>query len=212
MIARNPMAGQLLPLFPLQVVLFPGSALPLHIFEERYKQLIGECLREGAEFGINLADGKTVSPIGCTAIVRSVRRRYDDGRMDIVVEGRRRYRLEEFFDDRAPYPVGSVRFIAEPEEAVDLALAEQTVGLYEALVAVVYKEGLRDRLPSPDAREVSFVIAQKAGLDLQQRQGILEIESENDRLRALKAHLTDVIPKLRQFEEVERVIRSDGYL
>ncbi|HMK38660.1 MAG TPA: LON peptidase substrate-binding domain-containing protein, partial [Bacteroidota bacterium] len=73
-----------LPLFPLNVVLFPRSALPLHIFEERYKVLINECVERGTPFGVALAREKGMADVGCSAVVSSVTRRYDDGRMDIV--------------------------------------------------------------------------------------------------------------------------------
>ena len=209
---ETPMAGELLPLFPLQVVLFPRSALPLHIFEERYKLLINECITWRKEFGINFVDREAVTPVGCTAVVRSVTRRYPDGRLDIVVEGRRRYRLDRYEAQRAPYLLGIVQYLADAEEAVDMGLAEETVVLFKKLVDVVYKEKSERVVPSPDAGEASFVIAQKAGLDLQQRQRLLETVSENDRLRMLKAYLSEVIPKLEHYEEVERVIRSDGYV
>ena len=87
------MSEQLLPLFPLQVVLFPHSLLPLHIFEDRYKLLIRECVTEKTEFGINLVQDGTLADVGCTAVVTTIVRRYDDGKMDIVVQGRQRYLL-----------------------------------------------------------------------------------------------------------------------
>src|SRR3569832_176450 len=107
----------LLPLFPLEVVLMPGGHLPLHIFEERYKEMVGEALRDKSEFGIVLVTGKGLAEIGCTATIEGVLKEYPDGRLDIVTIGRRRFEIllvneerdflrgaVEFFDDDSDAP------------------------------------------------------------------------------------------------------------
>jgi Lon protease-like protein len=96
------MANSLLPLFPLPLVLLPATAVPLHIFEDRYKQMMGELGRSGGEFGMVLAKDGGIVSIGCTAVVERVLKRYPDGRMDIVVVGRRRFRIESLNEDK-PY-------------------------------------------------------------------------------------------------------------
>src|SRR5438046_6307691 len=114
---NSSMQQGLMPLFPLHVVLFPGEQLPLHIFEERYKEMIGEALREHTEFGVVLASEKGIVNTGCTATVDQVLREYPDGRMDILTRGRRRFEIlllndertflrgaVEFFDDDEPEP------------------------------------------------------------------------------------------------------------
>ena len=201
-----------LPLFPLNVVLFPRSALPLHIFEERYKVLINECVESGAPFCIVLAREKGTADVGCTATVSSVERRYDDGRMDIIVGGESRYRLLGYDSTRAPYLVGQIRYFGEPDEHVDRDLAAGTIELYNALIVAAYRGG--GTLIGLDRYEsgLSFVIAQKAGLDLARRQELLEIPGENGRLRMLKEYLTDLLPKLKRAEELQRVIKNDGYI
>jgi len=206
------MSETLLPLFPLQVVLFPGSSLPLHIFEDRYKLLIAQVVDGGKEFGINLVTEKRIAEIGCTAIVRDVVQRYDDGRMDIVVEGKRRYRLHRYDDGKAPFLLGWVEFFPTPEETPDAALLGDTIVLYNKLVSLVFKGTVREIALNVRRDEVSFLLAQKAGMDLTQRQLLLESDNENDRLRLLHQYLREVIPKLERREEIERVIRSDGYL
>src|SRR5881396_2113985 len=85
--------GLLLPLFPLHVVLFPGGVLPLHIFEERYKEMIGEAIRNKAEFGVMLATSGGIANIGCSAVVEQVIKDYPDGRQDILTRGKRRFEL-----------------------------------------------------------------------------------------------------------------------
>ncbi len=206
------MNTELLPLFPLQAVLFPGSSLPLHIFEERYKILIAECLVEGKEFGINFANGNEFVEIGCTAIVASVLNRYDDGRMDIVVDGKRRYALDHFETGRRPYIVGHVSYPVPIAEVIDHSLATETIRLYNKMITIVYKHKLEQIREGAIGEGLSYVLAQKSGLDLLQRQRVLEISSENERLEVLRTSLADTIPKLERMEEVEKVIRGDGYL
>lgn len=201
-----------LPLFPLQTVLFPDSALPLHIFEERYKTLIREIRRSGGEFGVNFADGTVISAVGCTAVLHELVREYDDGRMDIVVRGKRRYLLREYNADTTPYLIGSVRFFAPATDAVDEDLARETTELYNLLMRKVYGDDRYAVGKAEGNRAVSFVIAQKAGLDLRMRQKILEAATENARLDMLRTYLNQVIPKIEKVEEVERVMRNDGYV
>src|SRR5579871_3829993 len=94
------MQSGLLPLFPLQVVLLPGGELPLHIFEDRYKEMIGEVIRDRLEFGVVLANDKGIVNTGCTATVEKILRQYSDGRMDILARGRRRFEIVMLNDER----------------------------------------------------------------------------------------------------------------
>ena len=206
------MSQELLPLFPLQLVLFPGSSLPLHIFEERYKILINKCIEETKEFGINLFHHNEFQKVGCTAVVTSVTQRYDDGRMDIIVLGRRRYTLLRYDVGRAPYMVGQVQFFVAMPERINKKLAEATVRLYNELVERVYKQQVPQIRIESYEPGLSFVLAQKAGMDLLQRQRLLESTSENERLKMLSSYLSGVIPKLERLGEIERIIQSDGYL
>jgi ATP-dependent Lon protease len=210
--AYVPMPETWLPLFPLNVVLFPRSALPLHIFEERYKLLVNECVERGTQFGIALARDEGMADIGCSASVSSVTRRYDDGRMDIVVGGERRYRLLHYESGRAPYLLGEVAYIEEPDEAVNGDLASSTIELFNALLVVAYK-GTGTLVSSARSEAgLSYVIAQKAGLDLPRRQELLEIPGENARLRMLNDYLTELLPRLKRAGEVQRVVQNDGYI
>src|ERR1700690_321568 len=110
------MQQELLPLFPLQVVLFPRTALPLHIFEERYKQMIEEVLRGKSEFGVVLAGEKGIVNTGCTATVEKVLKKYPDGRMDLLTLGRRRFEII-MLNDEKPYLRGAVEYF--DDEAAD---------------------------------------------------------------------------------------------
>lgn len=206
------MSSEPLPLFPLQVVLFPNSALSLHIFEERYKVLINECLTEKKEFGIVFVNENKMSEVGCTATLKDVLQKYEDGRMDIVVQGRRRYKVHRYDYDLAPYTVGFVQYVENSDEPIDPTLSRDTIELFNKLIAVVYKQTLQPIPTDLRSDGLSFVLAQKVGMNLNQRQQLLELISENRRLHKLRDYLVDVIPKLVQLEEVDRIIRSDGYM
>jgi Lon protease-like protein len=201
-----------LPLFPLQVVMLPGARLPLHIFEERYRVLINECVREEREFGITLSVGSGVSTVGCSAVVASVLKRYPDGRIDVIVEGRRRFRIQNYETGSVGYLVGEVEFLAVENEPINRRLADETIRLYNSLVEVVYKNKIQPVEEGTRDFQLSFLLAQKAGMDLPQRQRLLETGSENKRLKLLRNYLAEVVPKLTRASEIERVIGSDGYL
>ncbi len=188
--------GVVLPLFPLGAVLFPGMLLPLHIFEERYRQLVRDLLdgpeprrfgviaiRKGRETGI---DGvHSLYEIGCTATLRRVDR-HDDGRSDIVTVGTQRFRLRGL-DETGPYPQGEVEMLAE--EPVDPATAEAAVRVIqtafrEYLDALIEWGGAVVRLEDlPDEPTLlSFIVAAAMVIDLPERQALL---AESDTLRRL---------------------------
>src|SRR5688500_12004314 len=106
-------------LFPLNIVLFPGSSYPLHIFESRYKLLIRESIDSNNEFGINLVESGRMSDIGCRATVTTVFREYDDGRMDIVVTGTERYTVASYRSDEKIYLVADVEPLLDNEPKPD---------------------------------------------------------------------------------------------
>src|SRR5215208_3697990 len=110
-----------LPLFPLGIVLLPSEMVQLHIFEERYKLMIGECLESGGEFGIVWLSDERLHDVGCTARVSEVLERFDDGRMNILVAGGRRFRLLRRIDD-LPYPAGAVELLRADDPPGDVSL------------------------------------------------------------------------------------------
>jgi Lon protease-like protein len=201
-----------LPLFPLRAVLFPQSLLPLHIFEERYKILVRECLAGTGSFGINLMRSEGIASVGCSAVVKNVVREYEDGRLDIVVEGGERYDLLRTVDDRAPYLVGEIRYIGRGDDVAERSLALETIDLFNTVMAHVLKDGTAPVVPNRVAKGLSFVLAQKAGLDLEQRQALLELRGENDRIKVIRKYLEELIPRLDHIEEIERIVKNDGYL
>jgi Lon protease-like protein len=205
-----------IPLFPLGVVLFPHSRIPLHIFEDRDKRLVEECLSNNSFFGINYVEEDKLHSIGCAAKVIEVTERHPDGELDIVTEGDRRYEvveLEQNGPDQLSYAI--VNWVDDVQEARDAKLADETIELFNELTKIAYK-GTIDPLDSdiwklPDHLP-SFKIAQKSGLEAPQRQALLTITSENERLSMLHNFLSQLLPKVREIETINDLIRNDGYI
>ncbi len=127
----------LLPLFPLQVVLFPGAELPLHIFEDRYKEMIGEAVKDRLEFGVVLAGEKGLVTTGCTATVERVLKQYPDGRMDILSLGRRRFEILLLNNER-PFLRGAVEFFDdEKAEPAPPEIQKQALDGYNEMQALL---------------------------------------------------------------------------
>ncbi|MFA6469228.1 MAG: LON peptidase substrate-binding domain-containing protein [Bacteroidota bacterium] len=203
---------EILPLFPLNVVLFPQSQLHLHIFEERYRTLISECISYDSVFGINLIHEQEIRTVGCTAAVKEVVKRYDDGRMDIVVEGRRRYELLNFVEAPHPYYSGRISWLEDIAEDVSEDFRTRAVALYNEFVSIVFT-GIVPKVGLEDIRKSrGFYLVQKSGMDLIQRQVFLALTSENKRLTFLIQHLESLLPLLASRKTVEELAKNDGYV
>ncbi len=201
---------QSLPLFPLDLVLYPGEQLPLHIFEMRYKLLAQRCLEHDEPFGIVWFDDEeeVMAPVGCTARIRRVLQRYDDGEMDILVVGQRRVRLLDTYEVE-PYLTTDAELIEEPEEALDRAERERVITQHMKLLELVghtVRPSLYQNQP-----HLSYVLAQNGGLQTHQKQHVLETLTENERITYLIRHFEELIPHIKQQETLRRKIRSNGY-
>ena len=188
-----------LPLFPLGVVLFPGAALPLHIFEDRYREMIGEAIEAGSEFGIIYATERGMSRIGCAAVVEEVLKRYPDGRLDILTRGRRRFEVILLHEERS-FLEGSVSPYADEDlETPAEALRAAAIAVWRDWM--VLENG---SAPEPDVRrpELSFYLAD-ALPDTEFRQMLLTLRSERERLLAL----VQFLPKFIEREKVKRTIK-----
>ncbi len=189
----------LLPLFPLDLVLLPGVPLPLHIFEPRYKEMISECLEEKKPFGIVRASDEGVAGIGCTAEILSVTKKYDDGRLDILTRGVDRFEVLEVNEERA-FLRAEISLVQDNENDYDARppeqlLVEQAVRLHAEIVKLAGAE-----LSEPDetATNLSFLIAGSLPLDLDFKQNLLSTLSETKRLEAVVGYLQAVLPGLRR--------------
>jgi Lon protease-like protein len=202
------MSKGLIPLFPLQVVVFPRVRLPLHIFEDRYKLMVGDAIRDASEFGIVLAKEDGILNAGCTVMVEKVLEMYPDGRMDILARGQRRFEIVslneekeylrahvQFFDDDDLAPV--------PAEVRDLALSN-----YRELSGLAGARGHSD--PDFDDRQVSFQVAQ-AVPDLDFLTLILRDRSESARLRQFNQYLAQYLPRQRSIEHMKALAPRNGH-
>lgn len=197
-----------LPLFPLNLVLYPGEQLPLHIFEERYKELSHYCLDHDVAFGIIRAEDESLAEVGTTARIKEVVSRYDDGRMDIQVAGEERFKLLEVHNEKSYY-TADVLLIQEEDQNLDLDLKERVITQHMKLLELAGRTVRPDLYQDEEA--LSYVLAQNAALNGEQKQELLEIEGENERIRYLIDHFESLIPRVEEKEDVHRRIRSNGH-
>lgn len=197
----------LLPLFPLQVVLFPRTPLPLHIFEDRYKEMIGEAMRTHTEFGVVLARENEILNTGCTATVEKVLKEYPDGRLDILTLGRRRFEILLLNEEQA-YLRGAVEFFDDDDPAPAPAEIEQRARQFHKALWEVWEGGLFPD-PAPQDPQPSFQLAQAID-DLDFRQFLLRLRSEAERMKRLAEFLAGYVPKQRLTAQVKRVAPLNG--
>src|SRR2546423_8772545 len=173
------MVQQDFPLFPLGIVALPFEAVPLHIFEPRYREMVAECLESGSEFGIVWASEDGLRQIGCACEIAEVRERNEDGRMDILTRGTRPFRLVEAHDN-LPYPAGTVEWLDDKPEQADEATVEAAHAAYATLVQeATDAEPERDRLDAMSA----YAIARTVDFGLEAKHGLLSLRSEDATLR-----------------------------
>ncbi|HXY51946.1 MAG TPA: LON peptidase substrate-binding domain-containing protein [Terriglobales bacterium] len=199
--------SSLVPLFPLDVVLFPGSPLPLHIFEPRYKEMIGECLMNKTDFGVVRAEKDGVAQIGCTAEILAVTKTYDDGRMDIVAQGRKRFELLEVNQERA-FLRGEVLFVPDEQDRPAVEQVEQAVKLHAEILSLA---GASQDLPEEELL-LSYHLAGSLPLDLDFKQSLLAMRSEAQRIQALTTYFETLLPNLRRAVVVRKRAGGNGHV
>jgi Lon protease-like protein len=198
-----------LPIFELPVVLLPGELLPLHIFEERYKRMVGQAVEGGEPFGIVFRDEEGAARnIGCTARVAEVLERFEDGRMNIVVAGEIPFRVLDRFD--APeFPAGDVELIdpeAEPPE-IDEDAARSARSAFAALLEQVSGE---PAAAEDLAGQGAYEIAGRIELPTDTKQKLLELRSEAERMRVLDRSLRAVAGAVRRSQAIAERARGNG--
>lgn len=200
-----------IPLFPLNVVLMPGAPMPLHIFEDRYKQMVDECLEDESEFGMVLADDSGTREVGCTARIVELVERYDDGRMLILVEGSRRFKLNNVLTGK-PYYVGEVDYLQEEDPGEEITeLAEECVALLERVVEAATEGSVDIEIESP-YRNLSFAIAGRIEFELETRQQILELSTEKERLEKVRELLSQAADRLEKERQARDKAQTNGHL
>ena len=182
-----------IPLFPLSTVLFPGTALPLHIFEERYREMVGECLKEDKPFGVVRADGEKMAVVGCTAKIVRVVESYADGRMDILCEGMRRFEIEGL-DESRKFLQADVEFFEDEGAGSTRPDREDCAALHFATLQMAGLElpAMHLDLNAP----VAFQLADALPSDLAFKQQLLASRSDAERTTRLREFYNEVLPRL----------------
>jgi Lon protease-like protein len=203
----------LIPLFPLGLVLLPGLPLPLHIFEERYKQMIGECLEKDDVFGMVAYTGSQIKAIGCTARITDVMKRHEDGRLDIMTIGERRFVIYGQ-DESKPYLQGWVEFFKDEDEQLedrDRELALKGLILHDELNRLLGLQSAHDGSGAMELQEISFVLAGSQGFSLEEKQAFLEMTSTRERIRKAVPALEKLIERLKLTLDIKRIIGGNGH-
>jgi Lon protease-like protein len=197
-----------LPIFELPIVLLPGELLPLHIFEERYKRMIARSLDNGDPIGIVFRDETGgARNVGCTAQVADVLERFDDGRMNIVVAGESPFRVLDRAD--APdFPVGEVELI-DIEEEPEPDDAEAAQGARTAFAELLEQVSQEDKAETI-GDEGSYELAGRIELPADTKQRLLELRSEDERMRLLERALRTVAEAVRRSQRIAELARSNG--
>jgi ATP-dependent Lon protease len=200
-----------IPIFPLGVVLFPGMPLPLHIFEERYKQMIRECLEANHEFGVVYYAGEDFFQIGCTAQITKVLRSYDDGRMDLLTLGARRFRIVKIRNEK-PYLTADIDYFDDDEAPTLATVQSDAVSLFKEALRLSGREKGIGSFEELTPKELSFIIAGGAGFTLPEKQAFLEMTSTEERLRKAGSALKQLLERLQTTKEIESIISGNGHL
>ncbi len=203
---------ELIPIFPIPFVIFPGEQISLHVFEDKYKLLIADCLGTGegaSNFGILCALGGRIEAIGCSVNIERVLNEYSDGRYDIRIRGLIRYYMRSI-DRSGHYPKALIEYFEDLELAPDHSLRSKAVSLHIKLVELASGNTLTPFFEASD--RASFALGHGAGFDLAQRQKFLEMRTEKERLEFLISHYRHAIPLVQEKQELKDRVVANGHI
>lgn len=199
-----------IPIFPLKLVLFPGETIPLHIFENRYREMISYCRSNNEFFGIVAKFSSRLPRIACQAEIAEITQEYPDGKLDILCKGKNRCYIYQF-DESKSYLRGEVE---EFDDFVDdlndplIDLKKEVTELYEELMNVAQSQL---NIPEPQKPLVAYDYAHQVGLSLEQKQQLLEKRSERERLELIRNHMQEVMPRIKAYETMKEKVKSNGH-
>src|SRR5947207_11786922 len=199
----------LLPLFPLDVVLLPGVPLPLHIFEPRYREMISECLAQEKPFGVVRVKEEGVAEIGCTSEIITIAKKYPDGRMDIVTEGRERFEVIQVNQERSFLQAEVLYLQDEPGDATaeEIARALKLQGEISNLAGTQSASP-----PATETSRLSFNLIAPLPLDLDFKQTLLGMKSEAERVQAIISYFEAILPGLRRAVRARKRAGGNGHV
>lgn len=193
-------------LFPLGIVLLPTEQVPLHIFEDRYRELIGECIDREEEFGLVLADDDGIREIGTRAAVVEVVERFEDGRLNVVVEGRDRFRLQRLTEGRS-FHTGDVEAL---EDQHDPAAPEDVVEALRLFGRLLELTGTELEPPAAEQPLLSFAIAARFELAPEPKQRLLQTTSERERMKQVCEILAGAAESVERQREIAARAQRNG--
>lgn len=188
--------------------MLPTEPVPLHIFEPRYKEMVRVCLDADRPFGILYASESELATVGCTARIHRVAARYDDGRLDIIAVGEERFAVEEVHRDK-PFLTADVHPVEDAPGLPDPEARQQLVARHIKLLEIAGEDPRPDRYEAVDC--LSFHVGRNAGLDLQDKQALLEMTDEGARVQFLADHLGALLVRLEKAREYRNLARGDGH-
>ena len=205
--------NRIIPIFPLNLVVFPNSKYPLHIFEPRYKRMVNECLENNSGFGVVAAFKNKISDVGVLVKIIDVLKKYDSGEMDIIVEGIERFLINQTKLHPDGYYVSEIESYNDNKYEIDYRLVDKLQLHFEKIIELAnYKldDKFWENLSKSEFK--SFKIAEKSGLKYEQQQELLILRSENARLNYLINYFEEIKDKIDDSQVMKNIVMNDGYL
>jgi Lon protease-like protein len=209
LVSGGPFANMKIPLFPLDLVLFPGVPLPLHIFEQRYREMIAECIASNALFGVVRAQREGLAVVGCSAKVVRVLHSYPDGRNDILTQGIDRFEIEQLDDSRS-FLQAEVDLLPDTGAAADRSAREECVALHFETMHLLgtAEPGVSLSLDEP----LAYLLAASIPADLNFQQALLAMRSDGERTETLSSYYRAILPKLRSGAKASERASTNGHV
>jgi Lon protease-like protein len=198
-----------IPLFPLEVVLFPEAALPLHIFEDRYREMVNECLAEKIDFGVVCAQRAGLAVVGCMAEIIRVLEKYPDGRLDILCQGSKRFEIENLDNSRS-FLQAEVDFLEDEGRPATRAMREQCLALHFEVLELMGGEKSHRTFDLDEP--VAFRLAWASPTDLPFRIELLAMRSDAERTEKLTNFYRSMLPKLRRGVQASATAGRNGHV
>lgn len=205
--------NKIIPIFPLQLVIYPNSKYPLHIFEHRYKKMIANCLTHGSGFGIVAMFNTKMSDVGVYAEIDQITKKYENGEMDIIVKGINRFLINQLKMNPDGYYIAEVENYKDTNFNIDDSLTDTLLKEFNNIIKISgYKPDSNFWTSLNSSKFKSFKIAEKSGMDYEKRQEFLILRNENARINYLINHFIKTKNKFNSSKTLKNIIMNDGYL
>jgi len=198
-----------IPLFPLSIVLFPGQAVPLHIFEQRYRVMTRQCIEAQSPFGIIFAHDQNLAEIGCSAVIVKTLKEYEDGRSDVLAAGQSAFHLIGTHNEKV-YMEADIEFLEEDFAGINAVVSAQIEELFNQCHRVLYDEDAPG-FETEGSISLAYHVASELPVDVAFRQTLLEERSEAERQRMLLGRLTEWLPQLQKRDHVRAKATGNGH-